>query len=86
LLLTLQVREEHAAADGYALSAIDAEAASGTGDYPTTLKTQLNLLEIAGFHRIDIIWKFYQFAVYGGFKHCEPKEEAEKVSLPMPDF
>jgi len=84
-LLPLQVRQEQAAAAGYELNILDEETASGSGDYPTTLKTQLNLLEIAGFQKIDVIWKFYQFAVYGGFKHCEPKEEVE-YDVSMPDF
>ncbi len=84
-LITVQVREEQAVASGVALNALDEETASGSGDYPSTLKTQLNLLEIAGFQKIDVIWKFYQFAVYGGFKHCEPKEEID-YDVSMPDF
>lgn len=82
-----QVRGEHATASGIALNALDAETHSGTGDNLSTLKTQLALLEIAGFHSIDVIWKYYQFVVYGGFKHC-PSSEAERrqASATLPDF
>jgi trans-aconitate methyltransferase len=84
-LLPLQIREEEAVSQGYKLNVLDEETASGSGDFPSPLKTQLNLLEIAGFQKIDVIWKYYQFAVYGGFKHCEPKEEVE-YDVSMPDF
>ena len=81
-----RVREEHAAAHGIDLSTLDAETHSGTGDNLSTLKTQLNLLEIAGFHAIDVIWKYYQFVVYGGFKHCPDDEKKRRAAVALPDF
>ncbi len=80
-----QVRSEHASASGIDLKTLDAETHSGTGDNLSTLKTQLHLLEIAGFSSIDVIWKYYQFVVYGGFKHC-PKEEHRPAMSTLPDF
>lgn len=37
-------------------------------DRPVKLTTEMKLLVDAGFRDIDIIWKFYNFAVYGGSK------------------
>jgi ubiquinone/menaquinone biosynthesis C-methylase UbiE len=83
-----QVRSEHAAARGVDLTALDAETHAGTGDHLATLKTQLRLLEIAGFHSIDVIWKYYQFVVYGGFKHCpdDENEQRRSAASALPDF
>ncbi|MCS7274315.1 MAG: class I SAM-dependent methyltransferase [Candidatus Bipolaricaulota bacterium] len=80
-----QVRAEHALTHGVALHTLDAETHSGSGDNLSTLKTQLALLEIAGFHSIDVIWKYYQFVVYGGFKYCLPNDH-ERPPLALPDF
>jgi tRNA (cmo5U34)-methyltransferase len=83
-----QVRSEHASARGIDLNALDAETHAGTGDHLATLKTQLRLLEIAGFHSIDVIWKYYQFVVYGGFKHCpdDENEQRRSAASALPDF
>lgn len=83
-----QVRQEHAAALGVDINALDAETHSGTGDNLSTLKIQLNLLEIAGFHAIDVIWKYYQFVVYGGFKRCPNDDDNERrqAASALPDF
>lgn len=35
-------------------------------DHPITLKDHIKLLEDVGFKEIDVIWKYYQNAVYGG--------------------
>lgn len=35
-------------------------------DHPTTLIKHLKMLEEVGFKEIDVIWKYYQNAVYGG--------------------
>jgi tRNA (cmo5U34)-methyltransferase len=37
-------------------------------DKPTELIEQLRWLEEIGFKAIDVIWKYYNFAVYGGVK------------------
>ncbi|MEC3908824.1 methyltransferase domain-containing protein [Tamlana sp. 2201CG12-4] len=38
-------------------------------DRPTQLIKQLKWLEKIGFQSVDIIWKYYNFSVYGGSKH-----------------
>ncbi len=81
-----QVRSEHASARGIDLNALDAETHPGLGDHLSTLKTQLNLLEIAGFHSIDVIWKYYQFVVYGGFKYCPDAKKKRRAAPAWPDF
>lgn len=83
-----QVRSEHASAQGIDINTLDAETHAGTGDNLSTLKTQLRLLEIAGFHAIDVIWKYYQFVVYGGFKRCPDDDDSEKrqMASSLPDF
>ena len=37
-------------------------------DRPTSLMNHLKMLENVGFKDIDVVWKYYTFAVYGGFK------------------
>lgn len=37
-------------------------------DIPTTLINHIKMLENVGFKDIDVIWKHYSFAVYGGTK------------------
>lgn len=37
-------------------------------DRPVKLETELKLLKDVGFKNIDVLWKFYNFAVYGGSK------------------
>ncbi len=88
IFLQDQVRTEHASASGVELDALDAETHTGTGDNLSTLKAQINLLEIAGFHSIDVIWKYYQCVVYGGFKHCPADEEEDRrrAASALPDF
>lgn len=86
LFLQDQVRTEHASASGLDIRALDAETHAGTGDNLSTLKTQLNLLEIAGFHSIDVIWKYYQFVVYGGFTYCPEGEHRRRAASALPDF
>jgi len=35
-------------------------------DRPVKLTTEMKLLSGAGFKEVDVIWKYYNFAVYGG--------------------
>lgn len=37
-------------------------------DRPAKLIEQLNWLAEIGFTDVDVIWKYYNFAVYGGLK------------------
>jgi tRNA (cmo5U34)-methyltransferase len=37
-------------------------------DRPARLTDQLKWLEEIGFKSVDVIWKYYNFSVYGGFK------------------
>jgi tRNA (cmo5U34)-methyltransferase len=37
-------------------------------DHPSVLMHQLNWLRETGFIETDVIWKYYNFAVYGGKK------------------
>jgi tRNA (cmo5U34)-methyltransferase len=37
-------------------------------DRPARLMDQLKWLEDIGFKSVDVIWKYYNFCVYGGFK------------------
>ncbi|MGD0755004.1 MAG: class I SAM-dependent methyltransferase [Bacteroidales bacterium] len=37
-------------------------------DRPAKLTDQLKWLEDIGFKSVDVIWKYYNFSVYGGFK------------------
>jgi len=37
-------------------------------DSPTTLMNHLKWLEDIGFRDVDVIWKYYNYAVYGGYK------------------
>ena len=37
-------------------------------DRPAKLMDQLKWLEDIGFKSVDVIWKYYNFSVYGGFK------------------
>ncbi len=37
-------------------------------DRPSKLSDQIKWLENIGFKDVDIIWKYYNFAVYGGYK------------------
>jgi len=37
-------------------------------DKPASLIEQIEWLEEIGFSDIDIVWKYYNFAVYGGLK------------------
>ena len=37
-------------------------------DYPDKLSDQIKWLEEIGFKETDVIWKYYNFAVYGGRK------------------
>jgi len=39
-----------------------------TEDRPTKLMNHLNWLKNIGFSEIDVVWKYYNFAVYGGSK------------------
>ncbi|OHD11000.1 MAG: methyltransferase type 12 [Spirochaetes bacterium GWD1_27_9] len=38
-------------------------------DKPSEIMKQLEWLKEIGFKQIDIIWKYYNFAVYGGYKN-----------------
>ena len=35
-------------------------------DYPAILINQLYWLQKIGFSEVDVLWKYYNFAVYGG--------------------
>lgn len=37
-------------------------------DKPARLLDQIKWLEEIGFSDVDILWKYYNFAVYGGLK------------------
>ncbi len=37
-------------------------------DHPAILLDQLNWLKEIGFKEVDVIWKYYNFAVYGGYR------------------
>lgn len=37
-------------------------------DSPTTLINHIKWLEEIGFRDVDVIWKYYNYAVYGGYK------------------
>jgi tRNA (cmo5U34)-methyltransferase len=37
-------------------------------DRPAKLMDQLKWLEDIGFKSVDVIWKYYNFSVYGGIK------------------
>lgn len=39
-----------------------------TDDNPSTLYEHLRWLENAGFNQVETIWKYYNFAIFGGFK------------------
>lgn len=39
-----------------------------TDDNPSTLYEHLKWLEDSGFDQVETIWKYYKFAVFGGFK------------------
>lgn len=39
-----------------------------TDDNPSTLYEYLTWLESSGFSQVETIWKYYNFAVFGGFK------------------
>jgi len=38
-------------------------------DLPTTLSFHLEALQKSGFREVDVYWKYYNFAVFGGLKH-----------------
>ncbi|MBL1177499.1 class I SAM-dependent methyltransferase [Pantanalinema sp. GBBB05] len=38
-------------------------------DHPSKLMSQLDWLRDIGFVEVDVVWKYYNFAVYGGCKH-----------------
>ena len=42
--------------------------ASEAEDHPSKLVDQLDWLRKIGFKNVDVIWKYYKFAVYGGYK------------------
>ncbi len=37
-------------------------------DHPANLMSQLNWLQNVGFEEVDVVWKYYNFSVYGGRK------------------
>jgi len=37
-------------------------------DRPTSLINHINWLEETGFKNIDVVWKYYNYCVYGGYK------------------
>jgi|Deesub1362A_J573_1020465.scaffolds.fasta_scaffold06834_3 tRNA (cmo5U34)-methyltransferase len=47
-------------------------------DRPAKLIDQLNWLTEIGFTNVDVIWKYYNFAVYGGLKQKESERRSSK--------
>jgi len=37
-------------------------------DRPTSLMNHINLLKDIGYKNIDVVWKYYNYCVYGGYK------------------
>ncbi len=37
-------------------------------DRPAKLMDQMTWLSDIGFTQVDVVWKYYNFAVYGGFR------------------
>jgi len=37
-------------------------------DRPTSLMNHINWLKDIGFNDVDVVWKYYNYAVYGGYK------------------
>jgi tRNA (cmo5U34)-methyltransferase len=37
-------------------------------DRPTSLINHINWLKEIGYKNIDIVWKYYNYCVYGGYK------------------
>jgi len=63
------VREEHARANGLTTEELEQRLEEiQTHDHPATLIHQLHLMQAAGFSVVDVIWKYYSLAVFGGFK------------------
>ncbi|HEY5596932.1 MAG TPA: class I SAM-dependent methyltransferase [Candidatus Bipolaricaulota bacterium] len=62
------VRREHAEAQNMTLEALAQQLEEQGHDHPATLIHQLHLLQAAGFSVVDVIWKYYSLAVFGGFK------------------
>jgi tRNA (cmo5U34)-methyltransferase len=42
-------------------------------DHPSQLMSQLGWLTDIGFTEVDVVWKYYNFAVYGGRRGGEPR-------------
>ncbi len=68
------VREAWTAQQGTALAAVKAKTGHGkpthghsSHDHLATLSAHLTMLEDAGFHNLDVPWKYYGLAVFGGF-------------------
>lgn len=51
-----------------------------TDDNPSTLYEHLNWLEHSGFNQVETIWKYYNFAVFGGFKISEVKNREDNAN------
>jgi len=68
------VREEWAARQGTTLAEVKAKTGTGipshghsSHDHLATLTAHLGMLNTAGFEKLDVPWKYYGLAVFGGF-------------------
>ena len=48
-------------------------------DHPSKLINQLDWLQDIGFTEVDVVWKYYNFAVYGGRKSTESQISAPEL-------
>lgn len=68
------VREEWAVRQGTTLAEVKAKTGTGipsyghsSHDHLATLTAHLAMLDTAGFEKLDVVWKYYGLAVFGGF-------------------
>lgn len=45
-------------------------------DRPARLTDQLEWLKEIGFRDVDVVWKYYNYAVYGGIKPASPRQRS----------
>lgn len=58
--------------NGVAKDYIIREVTYSDGDYPAPLVDQLSWLTDLGYEHVDVLWKQFNFAVFGGFRPCFP--------------
>ena len=77
-----RVREAWTAQQGTTLAEVKAKTALGTAyghsshDHLATLETHLALLRQAGFQHVEVPWKYYGLAVFGGFKSLDDESKS----------